>query len=160
MSYAGDVSPNEAWQGLAQDPKAMLIDVRTQPEWNFVGIPDLRSLGKKTGFVCWQIYPQMQVDPEFVARVEQLTGGDKSAPLYFICRSGARSRSAAQALTGAGYSKCFNVAGGIEGDVDSQGHRGRSRCPHVSCATGSQRTMPIGSRPYGARRTRRFARSK
>ena len=69
---------------------------------------------------------QMQVDPEFVARVEQLTGGDTSAPLYFICRSGARSRSAAQALTAAGYGKCFNVAGGFEGDVDSQGHRGKS----------------------------------
>ena len=81
MSYAGDVSPTEAWQGLSQDPKAVLIDVRTQPEWNFVGIPDLRSLDKKTGFVCWQVYPQMQVDPEFVARVEQLTGGDQSAPL-------------------------------------------------------------------------------
>jgi rhodanese-related sulfurtransferase len=126
MSYAGDVSPTGAWQGLAQDPKAVLIDVRTQPEWNFVGIPDLRSLGKKTGFICWQVYPQMQVDPDFVARVEQLTGGDKNAPLYFICRSGARSRSAAQALTAAGYAKCFNVAGGFEGDVDSQGHRGTS----------------------------------
>ena len=57
MSYAGDVSPTEAWQGLAQDPKAVLIDVRTQPEWNFVGIPDLRGLGKKAGFVCWQVYP-------------------------------------------------------------------------------------------------------
>ena len=120
MSYAGDVSPTEAWQGLAQDPKAVLVDVRTQPEWNFVGIPDLRSLGKKTGFVCWQVYPQMQVDPDFVTQVEQLTGGDHSAPLYFICRSGARSRSAAQALTAAGYGKCFNVAGGFEGDVDGQ----------------------------------------
>ena len=126
MSYAGDVSPTEAWQGLVQDPKAVLIDVRTQPEWNFVGIPDLRSLGKKTGFVCWQVYPQMQVEPEIVARVEQLTGGDSSATLSFIWRSGARSRSAAQALTAAGYSKCFNVAGGFEGDVDSQGHRGKS----------------------------------
>ncbi|HEY3147825.1 MAG TPA: rhodanese-like domain-containing protein [Dongiaceae bacterium] len=132
MSYAGDVSPTDAWKGLSQDPKAVLIDVRTQPEWNFVGVPDLRSLGKKTAFVCWQAYPQMQIDPDFVAKVDQATGGDKSAPLYFICRSGARSRSAAQALTAAGYSKCFNVAGGFEGDVDSQGHRGASNGWKVS----------------------------
>ncbi|HET6158899.1 MAG TPA: rhodanese-like domain-containing protein [Dongiaceae bacterium] len=126
MSYAGDVSPAEAWKGLSQDPKAVLIDVRTQPEWSFVGVPDLRSLGKKAAFLCWQVYPQMQVDPDFVAKVEQMTSGDKSAPLYFICRSGARSRSAAQALTAAGYSTCFNVAGGFEGDIDSHGHRGGS----------------------------------
>ena len=126
MSYAGDVSPVDAWKGLSEDKKAVLVDVRTQPEWAFVGVPDLRTLSKKTGFVCWQVYPQMQVDPEFVAKVEQLVGSDKSAPVYFICRSGARSRSAAQALTAAGYIHCYNVAGGFEGDVDPAGHRGRA----------------------------------
>ena len=126
MSYAGDVLPNEAWNALAKDPKALLVDVRTQPEWSFVGVPDLRSLGKKAGFVCWQVYPQMQVDGDFVAKVEQLTGGDKSVPVYFICRSGARSRAAAMAVTAAGYAHCYNVAGGFEGDVDAEGHRGRS----------------------------------
>lgn len=126
MNYAGDVSPKEAWDGLVQAPKAALIDVRTQPEWAFVGVPDLRSLGKKAGFVCWQVYPQMQVDPDFVAKVEQLVGADKSTPIYFICRSGARSRSAAIAMTTAGYEHCYNIAGGFEGDVDGEGHRGRT----------------------------------
>lgn len=126
MNYAGDVSPKEAWDGLVQAPKAALIDVRTQPEWAFVGVPDLRSLGKKAGFVCWQVYPQMQVDPDFVAKVEQLVGADKSTPIYFICRSGARSRSAAIAMTAAGYEHCYNIAGGFEGDVDGEGHRGRT----------------------------------
>lgn len=126
MNYAGDVSPKEAWDGLVQAPKAALIDVRTQPEWAFVGVPDLRSLGRKAGFVCWQVYPQMQVDPDFVAKVEQLVGADKTTPIYFICRSGARSRSAAIAMTAAGYDHCYNVAGGFEGDVDGEGHRGRT----------------------------------
>lgn len=126
MSYAGDVSPSEAWSGLAKDAKATLIDVRTQPEWAFVGVPDLRSLGKKAGFVCWQVYPQMQVDADFVAKAAQCASDDKSAPIYFICRSGARSRAAAIAMTAAGYAQCFNVAGGFEGDVDADGHRGRS----------------------------------
>lgn len=126
MSYAGDVSPSEAWSGLAKEPRAVLVDVRTQPEWAFVGVPDLRGLSKKAGFICWQVYPQMQVDPDFVAKVAQLAGEDKSAPIYFLCRSGARSRAAAIAVTAAGYSHCYNVAGGFEGDVDAEGHRGKT----------------------------------
>lgn len=126
MSYAGDVSPKEAWDALGREQKAALIDVRTIPEWAYVGVPDLRPLGKKAGFICWQLYPQMQVDGEFVARVEQFLDGDKSAPVYFLCRSGARSRAAAIAITAAGYEHCYNVAGGFEGDVDGEGHRGTS----------------------------------
>lgn len=125
MSYAGDVSPKEAWDALAKDQKAVLIDVRTTPEWAYVGVPDLRSVGKKAGFICWQVYPQMQVDGDFVARVAQFVT-DKSAPIYFICRSGARSRAAAIAVTAAGYEHCYNVAGGFEGDVDGEGHRGKT----------------------------------
>jgi rhodanese-related sulfurtransferase len=125
MSYAGDVSPKEAWDALVKDQKAVLVDVRTIPEWAYVGVPDLRAVGKKAGFICWQLYPQMQVDAEFVARVEQFVA-DKSAPIYFICRSGARSRAAAIAITAAGYEHCYNVAGGFEGDVDGEGHRGKT----------------------------------
>jgi rhodanese-related sulfurtransferase len=125
MSYAGDVSPTEAWEALSRDRSAVLVDVRTIPEWAYVGVPDLRSLGKKAGFICWQLYPQMQVDGEFVARVEQFVA-DKAAPIYFICRSGARSRAAAIAITAAGYERCYNVAGGFEGDVDGEGHRGKT----------------------------------
>lgn len=126
MSYAGDVSPSEAWDVLGKDQKAVLIDVRTIPEWAYVGVPDLRPLGKKAGFICWQLYPQMQVDGEFVARAEQFLGGDKAAPVFFICRSGVRSRAAAIAVTAAGYERCYNIAGGFEGDVDGEGHRGKS----------------------------------
>jgi rhodanese-related sulfurtransferase len=41
-----------------------------------------------------------------------------------LCRSGARSRAAAIALTGAGFAQAFNIGDGFEGDVDPQGHRG------------------------------------
>jgi rhodanese-related sulfurtransferase len=43
--------------------------------------------------------------------------------VFLICRSGARSRAAAIALTGAGFSHAYNVAGGFEGDADGAGHR-------------------------------------
>jgi len=42
--YAGDIGSVEAWEMMAQNPLAQLIDVRTVAEWNFVGLPDLSSL--------------------------------------------------------------------------------------------------------------------
>lgn len=124
-SYAGDVTPETAWQGLADNPGARLIDVRTQPEWSFVGVPDLSSLGKKTVLSAWQVYPGMAVDTDFVAKVQSQIG-NAQGPFYFICRSGARSRAAAIAMTESGAQPCFNVAGGFEGDKDGAGHRGKS----------------------------------
>jgi rhodanese-related sulfurtransferase len=69
----------------------------------------------------------MAPNPSFVADVSQSvlrSGGAKDAPVFFLCRSGARSRAAAVAMTGAGFSRAYNVAGGFEGDVDREGHRG------------------------------------
>jgi len=122
--YAGDLSVQDAWALLKSDPAARLVDVRTQPEWNFVGLPDLSELGRQVALVEWQSFPTMQVNPNFVAATEQAVGADKSAPVLFLCRSGARSRSAAMALAQAGYTRAYNVAGGFEGDLDGQRHRG------------------------------------
>ena|SRR5689334_22877419 len=125
--YAGDVSPKEAWAGLEADPAAQLVDVRTLAEWNFVGLPDLAALGRATHRVEWQRFPSMAPNTSFVGEATDAVlsaGGSKSAPVYFLCRSGARSRAAAIAMTRAGFTHAYNVAGGFEGDVDGQGHRG------------------------------------
>lgn len=124
-TYAGDVTPEVAWHDLASSAAARLVDVRTQPEWSFVGIPDLSNLGRKVILASWQVYPGMAVDRDFVAKLRAQLG-DTRGPLYFICRSGARSRAAAIAMTEAGFGPCFNVAGGFEGDRDAAGHRGQS----------------------------------
>lgn len=123
-AYAGDLSPAKAWELLSQDRQAVLIDVRTDPEWRFVGIPDLSSLGRQAAFVSWQVFPSMNVNDDFVSEVGA-AAPDKDAPVLFICRSGARSRSAAMALTAAGYGAAYNVAEGFEGDLDQDGHRGQ-----------------------------------
>src|SRR5215203_3492023 len=102
MSYAGDISPKQAWEILAQEPGAVLVDVRTRAEWAFVGIPDLGNLGKKTVLLSWQDYPQMAIDPDFAAKLKAEIS-EATGPVLFICRSGARSRSAAIAATAAGY---------------------------------------------------------
>ena len=124
MSYAGDLSVTEAWELLAADPAARLVDVRTAPEWSFVGRADLQQLGKSAVLLSWQVYPQMAVDGDFPAKLAQgLRDTDKAAPVLFLCRSGARSKAAAIAMTAAGYSRCYNIAGGFEGDKDGSGHR-------------------------------------
>jgi rhodanese-related sulfurtransferase len=121
-NYAGDLSASEAWELLKSDPKARLIDVRTTAEWNFVGLPDLSPLGQEAALIEWQMFPTMQPNPQFVAAAS--AGADKDAPVLFLCRSGARSRSAAIALTAAGFGRAYNIGGGFEGDLDDERHRG------------------------------------
>jgi rhodanese-related sulfurtransferase len=124
--YAGDISPAEAWAILQKDPKAQLVDVRTTAEWNYVGLPDLSSVGREAVLVEWQSFPAMRPNPTFVADTERTTAVSKDTPLLFLCRSGVRSRAAAIAMTAAGYSHAYHVAEGFEGDPDAQRHRGTS----------------------------------
>ncbi len=122
-NYAGDVSPRSAFDALNRNPRARLVDVRTVAEWSFVGTPDLRSIPAQPILVEWQLYPAMAANPEFGAQLTR-SGVERGQPLYFICRSGARSRSAAIAATALGLGPCYNVAGGFEGNRDAAGHRG------------------------------------
>ena len=126
-SYAGDIAPKEAWELLATSPAAQLVDVRTLAEWNFVGLPDLSELGRQAHCVEWQSFPTMAVNPGFAAQAAAAVtaaGGAKDAPVLMLCRSGARSRSAAMALTALGFTRAYNIAGGFEGNLDADGHRG------------------------------------
>jgi len=125
--YAGDVEPAEAWRILRESQDAVLVDVRTRAEWGFVGIPDLNTINKKVVLQEWQNFPSMERQADFeTVVVQQLQGveANKSAPVFFLCRSGARSMAAAIALSMAGYENCYNVKDGFEGPVDEAGHRG------------------------------------
>jgi rhodanese-related sulfurtransferase len=122
--YAGDVSPTDAWAALAADQNSQLIDVRTQAEWSFAGIPSVDSVNKTVKTISWKFYPNFDVNPRFVAQLEAAVP-DKSAPLYFLCKTGGRSTDAAIAATEAGYQHCYNVAGGFEGDINVNHQRGQ-----------------------------------
>jgi rhodanese-related sulfurtransferase len=117
--YRGDIPPSEAHNRLKANSQAVLIDVRTQPEWVFVGVPQVERLIR----LSWQVFPAMEINANFVSEVEA-ANLPKDTEILCICRSGARSASAATALTEAGYTNCWNVAQGFEGDKNAEGHRG------------------------------------
>jgi rhodanese-related sulfurtransferase len=122
QSYAGDVTPQEAYAVLGQDADAVLVDVRTSAEWSYVGLPDLSGLGRRVLCVEWQRYPDGAVNQGFVDELRS-AGLPDAAPLYFLCRSGVRSVAAAKAATEAGLGPAYNVLHGFEGPHDEDGHR-------------------------------------
>ncbi|HEY5598570.1 MAG TPA: rhodanese-like domain-containing protein [Kiloniellales bacterium] len=123
QDYAGDITSRQAWEMLRQDPRAVLVDVRCEPEWRYVGVPDLAGLGRRLILASWQSYPAMRQNADFVAEVAA-AGVGPDQPVLLLCRSGARSRAAAIELTAHGYQTCYNIAGGFEGPHDEQRHRG------------------------------------
>lgn len=123
-----DVPVENVWAQLEKDTGSALIDVRTRAEWAFVGLPDLAEIGKRVLTVEWQTSPESKIDAGFAERMAQAldaAGANKDTELFFICRSGARSRMAAEAMARAGYRRCRNVADGFEGPLDANRHRGR-----------------------------------
>ena len=118
-----NVPPTQTWQALKANPDAHLVDVRTDVEWNFVGVPDLDEAGKAPILIPWQVFPSMQRNPGFEDMLAK-SGLTPDHHIYFICRSGVRSMAAAQAARDAGFPNVYNVADGFEGPVDANGHRG------------------------------------
>ena len=115
------VTPAQAWQILNGDTQAILLDVRSKVEYDYVGHP-AGALN-----IMWKDYPEWQENANFVAEVKaalNARGGDNvKRPILAICRSGARSLAAVKALAAAGYSDLTNVEDGFEGDKDAHGHR-------------------------------------
>lgn len=123
LQYGGDVTPSQAWLQLQEHPDATLIDVRTQPEWVFSGLPNLNPISKRVHTISWKLYPTMEVNTRFVEAVAEVVA-EKNTPIYFLCKTGGRSMDAAIAMTQAGYRRCYNIADGFEGDRNEDGQRG------------------------------------
>ena len=67
--YAGELSPLDTWSLLKGTSAAVMVDVRTDAEWRFVGQPDLSSLNKAPIRLSWQLFPTMALNGEFVDAV-------------------------------------------------------------------------------------------
>ena len=72
VGYAGDLLAIDAYVLLEGDSTSVLIDVRTQAEWAYVGTPDIQALGKTPLFLEWQSYPSMAVDANFTVGLKAL----------------------------------------------------------------------------------------
>lgn len=116
LPYAGALLPAEANALKQALPEARFVDVRTRAEWDYVGRIPYSVL------VEWNTYPSGQKNPQFLELLQSQVA-KTDAPVMFLCRSGARSHSAAAVATGAGYPNSFNILEGFEGDKDAQGHR-------------------------------------
>lgn len=119
-----NIPPRQVWDALHAEPQAVLVDVRTDAEWSYVGVPDLAEAGKQPVLIAWQMFPGMAVNPGFVAAMRQ-AGLTPANHIYFLCRSGVRSLAAARAAAEAGYPQVFNITDGFEGPPDGEGHRGQ-----------------------------------
>jgi rhodanese-related sulfurtransferase len=117
-----ELSPKEAWEKLVCSSSTKLIDVRTEAEWRYVGEPDVKSTGRDIIKVSWHLSPAMQENPEFFDQLRAAVSVDDT--LLFMCRSGGRSLAAAKAARREGIKQSYSVAGGFEGDLDENGHRG------------------------------------
>lgn len=112
-----NLNPEQSFAFMQQNPEAVLIDVRTKVEYNFVGHP-LNAI-----HIAWKEAPDWQVNLDFMTEVEKIIV-NKQTPLLLMCRSGQRSLAAAEALKTAGYQHLINIVEGFEGDLDGNKHRG------------------------------------
>lgn len=124
IDYAGEVLPEDAF-AFIQGHEAVIVDVRTVPEWQFVGVPNLQGTKGKLAMISWKQYPDFSPNGRFAEELAAVASQD--TPLLFLCRSGGRSLDAAVAMTAKGYRYCFNISDGFEGDPDANAHRGQAR---------------------------------
>ena len=112
----------ECFEILSNNFNSHLIDVRTKPEWEFVGVPDLDSINKKLILIAWREYPDMNINADFEKQVNK-ENIKKNDSIFLICRSGQRSFHAAEYLVSCGYNNCYNVSDGFEGNKNKLDQR-------------------------------------
>ena len=122
MSYKRNLLPKMAVERMNENPEAVLIDVRTRAEHNYVGFPDNSIL------IPWFDEPDLESDPDafYNSVIDALSDRSDAmdTELILICRSGFRSNEALKCLQSKGFTCVSHVASGFEGDLDENDHRG------------------------------------
>ncbi len=116
-----DITQAETWELLKNEPNAVLIDVRTQGEWQNVGIADISELGREMRLVEWVVAPAGTPNENFLA--DATKDLDPDTPVVLLCRSGVRSQAAGSAMAEAGFTRAYNILGGFEGSAQATGWR-------------------------------------
>ena len=97
---------------IESNPKTVLLDVRTEEEWNTVGKPDTKELGIKSFFIT------ISQDPNFLDQVKKNI--NKENQVLVMCAAGGRSIIAANLLANEGYNT-LNVSDGVSGNGQDPG---------------------------------------
>jgi rhodanese-related sulfurtransferase len=118
------LTSEQAWQLVQDDPRAVLIDVRSNMEFLFIGHP------KGAINIPWIDEPDWKINPHFAVEVRKVILGGIAchddagcAPVVLICRSGKRSLDAGEVLLKDGFTEVYNVVDGFEGELDEEHHR-------------------------------------
>jgi rhodanese-related sulfurtransferase len=119
-----EITPPQAWKLVQSENNTVIIDVRSSMEFEYVGHP----VGAI--HVPWQQPPNWQPEPGFVQDVcdalEAVHPGanyKEDIQVLALCRSGARSHSAGEALLSNGFKNVYNIIEGFEGDKNDNNHR-------------------------------------
>jgi len=100
---------------IKENPSSILLDVRTEEEWNTIGKPSGKKFKIKTYFISLFKGIQRIKNDNFVHDVNNKKIS-KEDPILVICRSGQRSQIAATMLKQEGYKNCINISDGFEGN--------------------------------------------
>lgn len=95
-----------------QSGEVTLIDIRTPMEWRQTGVAEGAHL-------IDMLHPKGPAG--FADRVLAEVGGDKSAPIALICRTGNRSGQMQRELMDRGFTNVYNVTGGMVGNPGATG---------------------------------------
>ena len=124
------ITAKDAFNILKTNPNSILVDVRTFEEFKFVGIVDSAEFFDRMTLIPWQIFPEMELNPEFADRLEEslkkiFGNAIEEVNIIFLCRTGGRSNAAANHALNLGYKNCFNLISGFEGDLNQYSQRGK-----------------------------------
>ena len=106
------IKSSEIKKFIQHNPNTVLLDVRTEDEWNTVGKPDTNDLGIKSFFIT------ISQDPSFLESVKQNI--DKKDQVLVMCAAGVRSIVAANLLANEGFN-VLNVSDGFSGNGQDPG---------------------------------------
>ena len=105
---------------VKKNPKCVLIDVRTEEEWNTDGKPDGEKVALKTHFLTIQ-FADKTFNKNFIDDFKKLNI-NKDHEILAICMGGVRSQAATELLTKEGYN-CVNISDGFLGNYENMGWR-------------------------------------
>ena len=107
-----NIKSSEIKKFIENNPNTVLLDVRTEDEWNTIGKPDTKDLGIKAFFIT------ISQDPGFIEKVKKNI--DKKKQVLVMCAAGGRSIVAANLLANEGYNT-LNVSDGFSGNGQDPG---------------------------------------